>query len=230
MVAAHVFVADLTDPVLDDADRHHLARVLRLRDGEEVSASDGVGGVVRCRFVGGRLEAIADVVLVARTEPPITVAFAPVKGDRPEWAVQKLTEVGVDRIVALRCDRSVVRWDDDRATGHLQRWARVAREAAMQSRRAWLPEIVGVVEPGSFRGRSGAARADQGGDPPEETIDTVLVGPEGGWSPEEREGLPAVQLAGPVLRSETAAVAAGILLCGLRGGLIGRGARSIRKF
>ena len=56
---------------------------------------------------------------VARLRPELTVAFAPTKGDRPEWVVQKLTELGIDRIVPLRTVRSVVRWEGDRGT---RRW------------------------------------------------------------------------------------------------------------
>ena len=99
-------------------------------------------------------------------DPPVTVAFAPPKGDRPEWAVQKLTELGVDRIVPLVAARSVVRWTGDRAAAPVERLRRVAREAAMQSRRAWLPV---VEEPSSFAAvaaRPGAALAVAGGDPP----------------------------------------------------------------
>lgn len=241
MAAAHVFVDDLRAPVLDDADLHHLGRVLRLRDGEAVTASDGRGGLQRCRFVAGALEPDGDVEREPRREPPVTIAFAPVKGDRPEWAVQKLTEVGVDRIVALECDRSVVRWDAERAGRHLERWARVAREAAMQSRRLWLPEVERVVRtPGELSGdqaaaqadgvQAGVVRADRGGDPIGSGVHTVLVGPEGGWSEEERSLLGAVGLTRTVLRTETAAVTAAVLVCTIRDGAIGRGARSNKGF
>ena len=250
MVAAHVFVDDLGAPVLDDADRHHLQRVLRLRDGEEVTASDGRGGLLRCRWAAGSLEPEGEPVWVPRASL-VTVAFAPVKGDRPEWAVQKLTEVGVDRIVALRCERSVVRWDDERAAKHLDRWARVAREAAMQSRRVWLPEVdpdlrtpadfapvddtAGApVAPAAAAGAAGAGgaavMADRDAEPLPEGARTVWVGPEGGWSDAERGLLPRASLTPTVLRTETAAVAAGVLLCTVRDRLDGRRARSNADF
>ena len=97
--------------------------------------SDGAGGLRRCRF-GPKLEPVAQVERVPRPEPPVTVAFAVVKGQRPEWAVQKLTEIGVDRIVPLQTARSVVRWPLGESSAQLARLRRVAREAAVQSRRA----------------------------------------------------------------------------------------------
>ncbi len=77
--------------------------------------------------------------------PALTVAFAPTKGERPEWVVQKLTELGIDRIVPLVSERSVVRWEGGRGQKAVERLRRVAREAAAQCRRVWLPEITDVV-------------------------------------------------------------------------------------
>jgi 16S rRNA (uracil1498-N3)-methyltransferase len=219
---AHVFVADLSAPELSTGDRHHLERVLRVRVGEAVTASDGAGRWVACRWVGGpTLEVDGVVVVEPAPTPLVTVAFSPVKGDRPEWAVQKLTELGVDRIVPLVAARSVVRWTGDRGTAVVERWRRVAREAAMQSRRAWLPV---VEEAGSFREAAtwpGAVLAVGGGDPPSLAHPVVLVGPEGGWDADELAAeLPTVALGPNVLRTETAAVAAGTLLVALRSGLL----------
>ncbi len=78
-------------------------------------------------------------------KPAVTVAFALVKGERPEWVTQKLTELGVDTIVPFTAARSVVRWDDRKAAANRDRLERVAREAAMQSRRCWLPEVASVA-------------------------------------------------------------------------------------
>lgn len=227
--SAHVFVADLDAPELDADDRHHLGRVLRLRAGETVSASDGRGAWRPCTWTGdgdgggGGLAPAGEVERVAAPAPAITVAFAPVKGDRPEWVVQKLTEVGVDRIVVLATARSVVRWEGERAAKQVGRLARVAREAAMQSRRVWLPSVEGVVpfaEAANW-GR-GVAMAEPGGASPSPARPVVLVGPEGGWSAEELGAeLPRVGLGPTVLRAETAAVAAGVLLSALRAGVVG---------
>ena len=223
--SAHVFVADLDVPALDPDDEHHLGRVLRLQAGETVSASDGAGAWRPCAWTGdGRLEPAGEVVRVPAPVPPVTVGFAPVKGDRPEWVVQKLTEVGVDRIVVLAAARSVVRWEGDRAARHLERLGKVAREAAMQSRRARLPEVVGVVpfEAAVGDGSGAVALAEPGGAPPSLDRPVVLVGPEGGWSGDELGAdVPRVDLGPTVLRAETAAVAAGVLLCALRARLVG---------
>jgi 16S rRNA (uracil1498-N3)-methyltransferase len=221
-VAAHVVVADLLAPQIDDEDSHHMVSVLRLRPGEAIGATDGTGGWRLCRFgPGGSLEVDGEVVRQRRPLPHLTVAFAPVKGDRPEWAVQKLTEIGVDRIVLMRTDRSVVRWDEARAVSHLNRLRKVARQALMQSRLCWLPEVVGVSDFSEVAAGPGAAMAAAGGSPPNLDFPTVLIGPEGGWSEaEEDSGLAKVALGPAVLRSESAAVAAGVLLAALRSGLV----------
>ena len=93
------------------------------------------------------------VVVTGRPVPEVTVAFAPTKGDRPEWVAQKLTELGVDRVVPLRTSRSVVRWEGERGAKAVERLRRVAREAAAQCRRAWLPEVSGVCRLDEVAGR-----------------------------------------------------------------------------
>ena len=154
--------------------------------------------------------------------PPIAVAFALVKGERPELIVQKLTEVGVDRIVPFLADRSVVRWDDARAERHHQRLLRVAREAAMQCRRTWWPEVAETSRFDVVAALPGAVAAERGGPAPSLDHPVVLVGPEGGWSDDERDRLPGSVGLGPtVLRAETAAIAAGVVLAALRSGAVG---------
>jgi 16S rRNA (uracil1498-N3)-methyltransferase len=201
---------------------HHLARVLRLSAGEAVTASDGAGRWRRCLFAdGARLEAVGDVAVVARPTPPVAVAFALTKGERPEWTVQKLAEAGVDRIVPMTSARTVVRWEGEKASRQVARLRSVARAAAMQSRQVWLP-VVEEVQPFASVAAPDAAVAQQGGDPPSLARPFILVGPEGGWDDAELAlGLPVVTLGPTVLRSETAAMAAGVLLCGLRAGVIG---------
>lgn len=216
---AHAFVADLVRPELDPYDRHHLERVLRLRPGDALSVSDGAGGWRLCRF-GPALEPAGEIATDPRPAPPLTVAFALVKGERPEWAVQKLTELGVDRIVAFAAARSVVRWDAERAARQTERLRRVAREAAAQSRRTWLPEVEGVVPFDVVVSEPGAALADREGDPPWLATGPVLVGPEGGWADVEHSAAPRMALGPHVLRAETAAVTVGALLAALRAGLV----------
>lgn len=221
-VVAHVFVDDPDVPSLGEDDRYHLERVLRVRPGERVDVSDGAGAWRTCRFGrGGVLEPVGPVEVTDPPAPSITIAFALTKGERPELAVQKLTELGVDRIVPFVADRSVVRWEADRAARHVERLRRVARQAAMQSRRTWLPRIDDVVNFAGAAALPGATRADLGGSAPTLKAPTVIIGPEGGWSDAEREApLPVTSLAAHVLRAETAAITAAALLQAMRLALI----------
>jgi 16S rRNA (uracil1498-N3)-methyltransferase len=216
----HLFVADLARPEVADADRHHLERVLRVRPGETITVSDGHGGQRTCVFVtGGGLDPIDEVSVAPTRSPSITVGFALVKSEKPEWIVQKLTECGVDRIVPFAADRSIVRWDDDKTARSVERWRRVVVEAAMQSRQRWLPTIepVGSVADAVA---GGAILADASPDAMTPTLDHpfVVIGPEGGWSDGERARADGrfVRFGPSVLRAETAAVAAGVLLSALR--------------
>jgi 16S rRNA (uracil1498-N3)-methyltransferase len=215
--AAHVIVDDLAVPVLRADDRHHLERVRRIRADEIVTVTDGRGSWRPCHLVGGALVEAGPVTSVERPSPSVAVGFAVVKGDRPEWVVQKLTELGVDRIVPLHTERSVVRWTGDRAERHLERLRTIVREAAMQSRQVWLPVVEPVTELADAVTVRGACFAEPGGGPLTDATTFVLIGPEGGFSPAELTApIPRVGLPGGVLRAETAAVAAGVLLATLR--------------
>jgi 16S rRNA (uracil1498-N3)-methyltransferase len=215
-----LFVDDLDDPELDPQDHHHLTRVLRVRDGSPVTLADGAGRWRTARL-GARPEIVDGIREAASEEPAVTVAFAPVKGERAEWVVQKLTELGVDRIVLVVAERSVVRWDDARAGRNLDRLGRVAREAAMQSRRLRLPDVSGPLPAGDVLAGSGVAPAEPGGRPVAPGDRGLAIGPEGGWSAAELDRAAAgVALPGGILRAETAAVVAGALLVGLRQGLL----------
>ena len=219
---AQVFVGDLTQPTLTADDDHHLTRVLRLRAGEPVIAADGSGKWRSCTYVGlgTPLHPVGDIV---EEETPATrsvVAFAPVKGDRPEWAFSKLVELGVDTIVLLMCDRSVVKWGDERGERHRLRLDKLAVGAAGQCRRVTLPTLVGPMTLHEAASAYPSLTLGQiGGDKPTSTLTSVAIGPEGGWSDAElRLGLPTVSLGSTVLRAETATVAAGQLLAQLRSG------------
>jgi 16S rRNA (uracil1498-N3)-methyltransferase len=232
--SAQVFVADPASPVLAEHDAHHLGRVLRLRLGEEVIASDGAGRWARTTWrEDASLAPVSDSPGVGgdgtvQSEPPavpaLTVVFAPVKGERPEWVVQKLTELGIDRIVPLRSERSVVRWNGARGKTAVEKLRRTAREAAAQCRRVWLPEITDTqsfAELSKLGGEGEVVLAQLSGDRPSVRQHVVAVGPEGGWSSDElASGLPTVGFGLSVLRAETAAVTAGALLASLRTGTV----------
>ena len=220
-----VLVGDLARPELDDASAHHLTRVLRLRPGDPLVVADGAG-----RWAAAVLGSDATVtstgpVLSAPAPTPaLTVAFALVKGDKPELVVQKLTELGIDRIVPFRAERSVVRWDDAKAGKAVARLRAVAASAAAQCHRPWLPEVTEVADLAALVGQ-GAALADRDGPPPALAHPLVAVGPEGGWSEAEQAlSAPRVGLGPHVLRAETAAVTAGALLAALRAEVVAPGA------
>ena len=217
----HVFVVDLSTPTLDEHDRHHLGRVLRLRDGDDLTLGNGAGRWCRAVYrVGGDPEPVGDVVAVPAPDPAVVVGFALIKGGRPEMVIQKLTELGVDRILPLSADRSVVQWDEAKASTQVERFRRVAREAAMQSRRAWLPTVEEMAAARDVQPAAGVVLAEPGGDPIDGSVRVLLVGPEGGWTDEELMGHSTVGLGPTVLRAETAAIAAGTLLTALRDGRV----------
>lgn len=229
--AAHAFVEDVEAPALSEDDARHLLRVLRLRDGDTVSVSDGAG---RWRVAllrhgahdstnGAGLEPASPVVVERRTTPELTVAFAVPKGDRPELVVQKLTEIGADEIIPMVTARSIVRWDAARAAKHHDRFVRIVREAAAQSRRVWLPSVSPITPFATVAARPGAALAVPSGAWPDVDQPVVLVGPEGGWAPEELASARHVVGLGPnVLRVETAAIVACTLLVAARARSVNR--------
>jgi 16S rRNA (uracil1498-N3)-methyltransferase len=236
--AAQVFVDDPSEPRLQQEDAHHLLKVLRLREGEEVIVSDGAGRWARTRWSAapgdpptltpqhGAPGPGGDGAVQAEDPPTrsLTVVFAPTKGERPEWVVQKLTELGVDRVVPLVSERSVVRWTGKRGATTVERLRRVAREASAQCRRVWLPEISDVIGFGQLPALGAPGEvvlAQLSGDRPSPAHSVVAVGPEGGWSAAELGGgLPTVGFGLSVLRAETAAVMAGALMVSLRTGTV----------
>ena len=171
-----VFVEDLVSPELGAGDAHHLGEVLRLRPGETVAVADGAGSWRTCVFTSfgtpsrrpaaGRLgtaprfglEVSGPVHVNQRLRPVLEVGFSWAKADRTEWAVAKLTELGVDRLTPIVADRTVVRPDPGPSLHREDRLRKIVREAAMQSRRAWLPEIGATQSLDAVLARSPAER------------------------------------------------------------------------
>lgn len=200
---------------------HHVARVLRLRPGDRITLTDGRGrwaeAVLAPSFGDTGEVTLAGPVRRDADPPDVGIAFSLTKGDKPETVVQKLTELGVRRIVPVRSVRSIVKWDDGKGDRSAARLGLIARSALEQSRGVWLPIIEPVTTVELLSRRPGVVRADRGGRDISPSDVIVAVGPEGGWDASERELLAeAVGLPGSVLRAETAAIVAGALLVGLR--------------
>jgi len=133
--------------------------------------------------------------------------------------VQKLTELGVDRIIPFTAARSIVKWDSRKSARNVERFRKVAAEAVMQCRRAWLPVVDEVMSFAEAVALPNCAMADMSGRALCVSDEIVIVGPEGGWTTEERSvDASVVKLATPVLRAETAAITAGALLTAIRDG------------
>ena len=219
--AAHAFVIDINAPFLNDDDFHHLAKVLRLRSGESVSVSDGRGSWRICTYEMSAALAIDDSVVHIETNlRSLTVAFSVTKNDKPDLVIQKLTELGIDHIVPIITERSIVRWDSDKGAKNQARWQKIAREAAMQSRSVFLPtihEVYPSVEKFVDTYGPNIAVADPEGGALTTNISTLVIGPEGGFTHQEMDLMPQrVSLPGGILRAETAAVAAGVMLSHMR--------------
>jgi 16S rRNA (uracil1498-N3)-methyltransferase len=233
---AHTYADRLDDSIrVEGEEGHHLQRVRRLRAGEVVTAADGYGRwrsyvIVTADDGALDLRATSEFEHEALLEPGLAVACSLTKGDRPELVVQKLTELGVDRVVFVEAARSVVHWSEQRARTAMERLARVAREAGAQSRRARLPVLDGPVTPGDLASHPGLVVADVTGvaadavplpvaAPGSRAEWLIAVGPEGGFTVSElAQFADAPRLAvGPfVLRAETASIAATAALAGRR--------------
>ena len=212
---------------LHGEEARHLTRVLRVEPGQQFEISDNQR-VYLAEVQEARGERVAFRILepIESPEPPvrITLCAALVKFDRFEWTVEKATELGVERILPVETARSE-KGLFEASRKRSERWRRIARESAQQSRRVHLPEIAPAVRFAAAIETAAAHRYffdEAGARPlaamlpasrtPGDTV-AVLIGPEGGWTEAERTqaAVAAWQPAslGPqILRAETAAVAA----------------------
>jgi 16S rRNA (uracil1498-N3)-methyltransferase len=215
--------------VLRDAQAAHLARVLRAQVGQEfeIVAGDTVRRGVVEQIQNDAVHFSLHEEIEATVTLPLTIALAIIRFERMEWAIEKLTELGVSRIAPLcaaRSEKHLVQ----AAMRRVERWRRIAREAAQQSRRDDVPEISdpctlsdwAAAEPGCLR----VLLSEQKRMPTLRSwMETSLasngkraihaaIGPEGGWSEKElasfaANGWQPVSLGPRILRAETAAVA-----------------------
>jgi 16S rRNA (uracil1498-N3)-methyltransferase len=200
----------------------HLARVLRAKPGQEFDIA--VAGSVRRGTVlsvaPGRVEFELGEVIATADALPVELLLAIFKFDRMEWAVEKATELGVARIVPVIAQRTEKHLAQS-SLKRVERWRKIAREAAQQSRRAAPPE---VAEPASLKevvagGGVVLSEAETGVSLKQALAQTLatpvrlVVGPEGGWTAEEmalfqKNGWQSASLGVTILRAETAAIAA----------------------
>ncbi|HEV3173750.1 MAG TPA: 16S rRNA (uracil(1498)-N(3))-methyltransferase [Actinocrinis sp.] len=232
---------------LDGPEGRHAALVRRLQVGERLDLTDGAGLLAQCvvlRSAGQALDLeVLELLHVAAPDPRITVVQALPKSDRGETAVETMTEIGVDAIVPWSAARSITQWRGDRGAKSLAKWRSTAAEASKQARRAWWPEIDEVAStakvakllasaaaPVLLHESAEQSLADLTLPPPPAASSSggveaaptareivLVVGPEGGISPEELHafteagGLP-YRMGPTVLRTSTAGTAAAAVL------------------
>lgn len=210
----------------------HAATVRRIRPGEQLTLGDGAGmlahGVVEDADRAALRVRVLDRHLIPAPNPPVTVVQALPKSERSELAVELATEAGADGFLPWQADRCVARWDGPRADKGVRRWQAVARAAAGQSRRAYIPpvqaalstpELVRWVGEQVCAGTVVVVLHDAALTPLRCALErpaaalAVVVGPEGGLSEPELAALSAggavaVRLGPTVLRTSTAAAVA----------------------
>jgi len=200
---------------LDPEESRH-TKAQRLTTEAKVSLFNGKGIVAIGTLMSEGKVTLLETHEVTKSEKTLVLAVAVPKGERADWMLQKLTELGVATIIPLKSERSVVLPREAKQ----ERWQRILIEACKQSKQAWLPELTPLLTIQEALQQKADLKLllEQGGKPVREALKilpaTVLafVGPEGGFADEEKTllqnaGCVAVSLGKPVLRIETAAMA-----------------------
>lgn len=219
---------------IEGADARHLASVMRAKPGDRIIAADGLGKAAEAvieKISPERVVARLDLWLEETNEPAvrITVAQGLPKGDKMETVIQKGTEIGAVRFIPFISARTVVQLDERKQAKRLERWSRIAKEAAEQAHRSIVPEVAPVATWPQLLERTGdyaaaffcyekeqalAFRqllAEKKAGLPGNAEFLLIVGPEGGFSEEEarqaeQAGCLPVSLGRRILRTETAAL------------------------
>jgi 16S rRNA (uracil1498-N3)-methyltransferase len=202
-------------------DAHYLRRVCRVRAGERITATDGTGGVAEVRIAGAGRELTGTVERRETRErgPEAWVLCGAPEGERADWLIEKLAELGLAVFQPLDCERG--RWD--RAGRKFERWQRLASAALRQSRQAFrmsvrtplpLAEALARVERTGSRWLADPAGRPAGSLAPPASPVVGAIGPSGGFSEAEWAALTAagfepISLSRSRLRTETAAIAWG---------------------
>ena len=215
----HQFLVEslqVESPVLSDTEFQHAKNSLRIKDGEQIRLTDGKGGLSVAIF-GDQLQVLRKWQ-VQPVEPLIHIVQALAKGDRDELAVQTSTELGARRFTPWQAQRSIIRWNEQKALKGVQRWQAIATEAMKQSHQAWIPEIREFAKKTDFEVSGQLIVLDPDAEQALTSIElhdelTLVVGPEGGISEAELDQLTArgalrASLGNSVFRTSTAAPAA----------------------
>ncbi|MCT1683368.1 16S rRNA (uracil(1498)-N(3))-methyltransferase [Corynebacterium appendicis] len=218
------FIAD--DPAsgrLDGAEGRHAVTVKRITAGERIALIDGRGTVAEVEVTGtsgkDRLSGtVVELKNVSQPRPEVIVVQAIPKSERAELAVDLATQGGADAILPWISHRTIARWQGPKVAKNVEKWQSTAREAAKQSRRAWIPEVHDPVTTNQLAEMIQGETALVLHEDAEKKIGEVdldvdklflIVGPEGGIGEDELELLGAVKVKlGPeVLRTASAAFA-----------------------
>lgn len=224
-------LAEAGEVSLEDAPAHHLARVLRLREGDALTVFNGRGGEWDAEFLGRRRVRLRSFSDVERESPLRTTLVQGVSsGERMDYTIQKAVELGVAAIQPLLTSKGIVKLEGKRAQARLDHWRRVVIAACEQCGRNRIPEVRPLVDFSVYLRDAGSEGtrfllSAQGRSLRELNADgatTIAAGPEAGFSAEERSaleraGFVKASLGPRVLRTETAALAALAALNALRG-------------
>lgn len=203
-------------------DAKHLTRVLRVEPGQTYQISDN-HSLYLAEVAEAHKERVRFRILerqpAQRLQAEITLCAALIKFDHFEWMIEKATELGVSRIVPVDAARSE-KGLERAAVKRLERWRKIVLESSQQSRRAFLPVVeqpVSFAEALRIQAEIRLFADEEGGEPVGRVVPpgahsvAILIGPEGGWTAEERTlatEWKRVTLGSHVLRAETAAIAA----------------------